>query len=73
MAFKVVVQTRPRAPLNGPPVYVRIDWPNPGEYITTLDPFDATDFTDHVTAESWLAFHPELLPGTLFVKWVFTH
>jgi hypothetical protein len=39
-------------------------------YHTTLDPFEASDFGNHVIADQFLADHPELLPGVLFVKWV---
>lgn len=65
-----VVQTRPRCPLNGPPVYVVVDdWVADTYHLTTVAA-DATDFGSHVPANDWLALHPELLPGVLFVKWV---
>lgn len=67
--MKVVVQTRPRSPINAPPWFVIVDDPTPGEFSLTLIPADATDFINHVAAEDWLALHPELLPGILFVKW----
>lgn len=68
--MSLLIQTRPRGPLNDPPNYVQIIDPILDTYVITLVKADATDFFNHTIANPWLNAHPELLPGILFVKWV---
>lgn len=65
----VVVQTRPRCPRNVPSVYVVVDDFVTWAYHTSLVATDATNFGSWVYADEFLAAHPELLPGVLYVKW----
>lgn len=65
----ITVQTRPRSPKNKTTLYVQTDPDHPEVYTLTTDPALATHFEKHQIALKWLAAHPELLPGILYVKW----